>query len=74
MNQIEKCCNVCGKKIKEEAGIPREDYVVIEKHWGYFSEKDGEIHQIYLCEACYDQWIRTFERPPLIQETTEYLS
>ena len=54
MNQREKCCNMCGKRIKEEAGILKEDYLVIEKKWGYFSEKDGEIHKIRLCEECYD--------------------
>lgn len=74
MNQREKCCNMCGKTIKEEAGVLKEDYLVIEKKWGYFSEKDGEIHKIRLCEECYDKWIKSFQIPPKIQDTTEYLS
>ena len=30
-------CDCCGKEIKKE----KEDYLEIEKTWGYFSEKDG---------------------------------
>lgn len=74
MNQVEKYCNMCGKKRTEESGIPREDFLTIEKRWGYFSGKDGEIHTIHLCESCYDRWIKTFRFPPLIREATEYLS
>lgn len=72
--KVEKCCNMCGKRIRIEAGIPKEDFVVLEKQWGFFSQKDGEIHQICLCEDCYDKWIRTFTIPPKVKETTEYLS
>ena len=74
MNQAEKCCNMCGKKIREEAGIPKEDYVAIKKQWGFFSQKDGEIHTIYLCENCYDRWVKTLKNPPQINEVTEFLS
>ena len=35
-------CNCCGKKIKTEQGICKEDVLEIAKNWGYFSEKDGE--------------------------------
>ena len=72
--KVEKCCNMCGKRMRIEAGIPKEDFVVLEKQWGFFSQKDGEIHQICLCEDCYDKWIRTFTIPPKVKETTEYLS
>ena len=36
-------CNCCGKQIqmKENTQIALEDFVFIEKSWGYFSEKDA---------------------------------
>lgn len=37
-----------------------EDFIKIEKTWGYFSKKDGETHQIWLCEDCYDTMRRQF--------------
>ena len=36
-------CNCCGKEIKEEQGIQKEDVLEIVKDWGYFSGKDMEI-------------------------------
>lgn len=69
---MEKHCNMCGKKIKE-SGLDREDTLVIEKKWGYFSKKDGEIHKIRLCEECYDRWITSLKIPPERKENTELL-
>ena len=73
MKQIEKCCNMCGKKIKEN-GLEREDFLQMEKTWGYFSEKDGEKHTIILCETCYDLWIKSLKIAPDVEEITEFLS
>lgn len=73
MKQLEKCCNMCGKKIRE-SGLERDDSVVIEKKWGYFSEKDGEKHTIILCENCYDLWIESLKIPPYVEDVTELLS
>ena len=73
MNKNKKCCNICGKEMKE-SGLDREDFVVLEKKWGYFSEKDGEFHRIVMCEKCYDLWITSFRISPLVEEYTEYLS
>lgn len=73
MKQIDKCCNMCGKKIKE-TGLEREDYLMIDKNWGYFSDKDGERHRIVLCETCYDMWIKSLKIPPVVEEVTEILS
>lgn len=72
MNLPEKCCNICGKKIIT-SGKKREDSLVIEKQWGYFSQKDGEKHSIVMCEPCYDQWVKTFAIPPCVEEMTELL-
>lgn len=47
MEQIR--CNCCGRLLGqgERAG---EDYLKVTKEWGYFSEKDLELHEWYLCE------------------------
>lgn len=50
-------CNKCGTQI---AG----DYLQVNKEWGYFSDKDTEIHRFALCEKCYDEMIKTFTTPP----------
>ncbi|MEG1458861.1 MAG: hypothetical protein RSB37_07740 [Acetivibrio sp.] len=64
-------CNVCGKKIKKENGIYREDFLLVTKEWGYFSEKDIEKHSFRVCETCYDQWIRNFTIPVKKEKISE---
>lgn len=49
-------CDCCGKIIQER----QEDFLQIDKQWGYFSAKDGVRHQLDICEACYDRWRATF--------------
>lgn len=56
-------CNKCGKEIKMENGILKEEILEVEKRWGYFSKKDNEIHSFDLCEECYDQLISQFKIP-----------
>lgn len=56
-------CNKCGKEIAVKNGMTEEDVLSIEKRWGYFSDKDNEVHTFDLCESCYDQWIATFAIP-----------
>lgn len=64
-------CNCCGKQIemKENTQTALEDYVVIEKSWGYFSDKDGVRQKMNICESCFDAWVQTFVKAP--QETEE---
>lgn len=50
-------CNRCGKELVQE------DVLSVEKRWGYFSEKDNEIHRFDLCEQCYDEIVSTFQIP-----------
>jgi Fe2+ or Zn2+ uptake regulation protein len=45
-------CNNCGKVINVKNTVPEEDYLSIEKDWGYFSKNDGEKHIFDLCEDC----------------------
>ena len=66
-------CNCCGKEIPKKEGIYREDFLVVEKEWGYFSKKDGEVHHFNICETCYDQWVCGFVRPVDSKERTELL-
>ena len=68
-----KKCNCCGKIIKEEQGVQKEDVLEIVKDWGYFSEKDLERHRLVICESCYDQWISGFKIPPKVENRAEVL-
>lgn len=70
---VSKKCNCCGKEIKEEQGILKEDVLEVTKNWGYFSEKDMEQHKFLICEACYDKWISGFKIPPAVKDCTEAL-
>ena len=52
----------------------RSNRMIIFWSWGYFSKnKDGQKHQICLCESCYDRWIQTFKLAPEIEEVTELM-
>ena len=48
-------CNQCGAKAEAAGGLVREDFISVDKQWGYFSKKDLEIHSFDLCENCYDR-------------------
>ena len=64
-------CNGCGKKLVVERGILREGGFSVNYPWDYFSEKDGEIHHLDLCENCYDEIISGFriavEKEPAVE-------
>ncbi len=66
-------CNSCGKRIETIENSKREDYLFIKKEWGYFSNKDGQIHSIFLCESCYDTWTEQFKIPVKVEEQNELL-
>ena len=67
------CCNKCGREICHVETVEKADYLKIEKNWGYFSNKDGISHSIYICEECYDEWITSFQIPLEEKENTELL-
>ena len=67
-------CNQCGRVLRIEKGILKEDALIIKKEWGYFSKKDLEVHELVLCEACYDKWIRGFVLSVRISDKQEVLS
>jgi predicted transposase YbfD/YdcC len=65
-------CNKCGRQIKNKYGRAEAsifgltdltERLSIEKHWGYNSQYDGEVHNIDICEDCYAEWIGTFSIP-----------
>ncbi|WP_253288064.1 ribosomal protein S18-alanine N-acetyltransferase [Anaerostipes sp. MSJ-23] len=62
-------CNVCGNPLKEKS-----DFIEVKKEWGYFSDKDTQIHEFKICERCYDRMIKQFEIPPRVTEKKEILS
>ncbi len=64
-------CNGCGKILKVENGILREDMFEGKKQWGYFSERDGEVDSFLLCESCYRKMTEKFVVPPIVTEATE---
>lgn len=67
------CCNMCGKKMIVKEGILREGAASFDYAWGYFSEKDGEVHHFDLCEECYDQITAEFRLPVDVEENLELL-
>ena len=63
---MKKYCNCCGKEIqiKQNTEIVLEDYVNIDKIWGYFSDKDGIRQKMNICENCFDRWVKGFVIAP----------
>lgn len=72
----EEICNCCGRALRTSRSgkTVTEDALRIRKEWGYFSEKDLQIHHIVLCETCYDAWIKQFKVPVKIEKKQEVLS
>lgn len=56
-------CNKCGKEILVTRGMAKEDYLSVDKCWGYFSNKDNQEDSFDLCEECYDAFVKTFLIP-----------
>lgn len=56
-------CNKCGREIPFDKGYPTEDFLSVEKRWGYFSDKDNQVDSFDLCEKCYDAFVSTFVIP-----------
>lgn len=66
-------CNCCGRKMAVEHGIVKEGCIRMEIPFGFFSEKDGQVHHFDLCESCYDKFTSDFRIPVETEEKTEYL-
>lgn len=73
MLEKEQCfCNGCGRNIRRNESTC-EDAFYAHKEWGYFSEKDLQVHEFVLCESCYDKMIEKFVVPVYISQKTEVL-
>ncbi|MBP3468413.1 MAG: hypothetical protein J6K26_02720 [Lachnospiraceae bacterium] len=66
-------CNACGKKLLVEHGIVKEGIYSCQETFGYFSNKDGQVHSFDLCESCYDKMTGEFRIPVEIEEAREIL-
>ncbi len=68
-------CNCCGKEIRfhENGKTALEDYIAIDKNWGYFSGKDGIRQKMIVCESCFDAWVEKFAIAPQEEEELELL-
>ena len=49
-------CNRCGRIIVFGDMHNKEDYVLIQKEWGYFSHKDGRKYTLRMCEHLHPSW------------------
>lgn len=57
-------CNMCGNLIcKNEFGYIK-DHLSIEKRWQYGSKFDNEIHNLHICEECYEQFLNNCKHYP----------
>ncbi len=66
-------CNACGRQLVTDNDILKEDALFITKEWGYFSNKDGEVHELCICEECYDKMIKKLAIPVRRTDTVEYI-
>lgn len=66
-------CNCCGKMLKVENGILKEDAFEASKEWGYFSKRDMEVHHFNLCEECYEKLVSNFKIPVEVKKKLEVL-
>ena len=65
---LQVVCNCCRRPLPVENGIVLEDYIHVDKVWGYFSERDGEEIAYDLCELT-----KRFRLPVYQKKTREYL-
>lgn len=66
-------CNYCGKEYQFSGEVLKHDLLHVKKQWGYFSKKDGIIHEFYMCEDCYDKWLENFAIPPSKKNAAELM-
>ena len=48
-------CDICNLSTRDEFG--GFEYAELSARWSYPSSKDGEYHEVCLCEKCYDKVI-----------------
>lgn len=58
-------CNLCSKSCKAGSGLGF-SYAILQAHFGYSSNRDGEKHAAHLCNSCFDKIIQDFKISSLI--------
>lgn len=61
-------CDCCGKEFAMGKDMFIEEFLHIEKEWGYFSNQDGMNLSMDVCERCLMDWIKTFRHKPEVTE------
>ncbi len=74
MEKKECFCNACGRKFVASKEVLKEDGLFVKKDWGYFSNKDLQVHEFVLCERCYDEMIKKFKIPVKVSEKNEIIN
>jgi hypothetical protein len=57
-------CNVCERKLETNEHGYYEDFVHIDKLWGYTSNNDGKEETVDICEKCWGKLKETFKIKP----------
>lgn len=57
-------CNLCGNRIQRNQYGYFDDYISIDKTWGFGSEFDNETHHVDLCQKCYKEIFDNFKFIP----------
>ena len=53
-------CNCCGRQLTTDENGYFEDFIHLEKEWGYFSGQDGVREEADICEDCWKQMKKMF--------------
>lgn len=54
-NVVGYICDVCKKSCdKGDPGFESHEWAELNATWGYYSNKDLQIHECHMCETCYD--------------------
>ena len=64
-------CNCCGKEFSMQGELFLEEFLHIEKQWGYFSAQDGTNLSADVCEECLMNWMKTFKYKPQQEDRIE---
>lgn len=54
-------CDVCKTEI-DPVHLKNDEYLHIEKRWGYHSPWDGEIHEFDICPCCYEKFLKQIKK------------
>lgn len=71
MRDDKRFCHCCGKEFAMNGDMFMEEFLHIEKDWGYFSDQDGMNLSFDVCEKCLMDWIKDFKHKPALQERIE---